>query len=187
MKWVKFDADFKESTGYLYNQLFENNNKYLKKICFELIPNITRIEFEKSNLYKEESSKEIGRGQYRKWFCHKVPDQYLDHKYFDPQYFNKKNENLRKTSPIKADQVIPHTYEIFVGGWLHFFDTQVQNGYSNYALYFDWDFDCKSVTGYILQLVDQEKQLNINVNVNITNPPGSQDPPHLRYIHHGDH
>jgi hypothetical protein len=171
MKWTKFSADF-EDGGYLYYYSLLKN-KYIKDTCF-LVDDISPVDFEKGKLFKEEVSKKMVKGQYHKWHCQKVPKQYLESQYFDPAYYTRKKGTGATTN---ADLVKPHLYEIFVGGWLHFFDTQVQNGYSDYALYFDWDFECKSVTGYILQLMHQDKQLNINVNVNITNPPGSQDPP----------
>src|SRR5580693_5677062 len=159
MKWTKFTADF-DSEGYL--SLYSHpEKKYIKNTCFVSIEG-DRLEFEKNRLYRGDAAEEIRKEQYHKWICQKVPKEYLDSKYFEPKYFKDKGGKI----PANYKDIKPHPYEIFIGGWLHFYDLEVQNGYSDHAVYFDWDIEGYSVTVYLFQLKPQDKRLNINVNVN---------------------
>ena len=163
MKWVKFKKDFTPS-GKLsrLSEAHETPRYYsllekieIKEACFKIYESYEV--FMKDYFYKEG---ELNDHRFHKWVTHKcLPEAYFDEKY-------------------KRDlDVEPHPYEIYIGSWLHFYDSEVLNGYSDHAIYFEWNHGRKSVTVYILQLMPPDKRLNINVNVNITNPPGSQDPP----------
>ncbi len=48
----------------------------------------------------------------------------------------------------------PHPYEIFIGGWVHFYDSQVQHGDSDHAVYFDWDYKCKMCNSLYITIKD---------------------------------
>jgi|GEM_PF-1928544 hypothetical protein len=74
----------------------------------------------------------------------------------------------------------PHPFEIYYGGWVHFFDEEVRRGDSDHALYLKWDNREKemSLTVYILQLRPFVRgNYDVRSDVNITNPPTSSDPP----------
>jgi hypothetical protein len=91
-------------------------------------------------------------------------DGYLKEKSIDKEYDSKKKD-------FKKYFGINHPYEIFIGGWVHFYDEVIHRGETDHALYFDWNKPEESVTVYILQT---KKISNWNVYVR---PPSSQDPP----------
>ncbi len=163
MKWVKFRDEF-TANGKLSRLSKESNSKLykpwereeIKEACFKIYDNLEV--FKRDHLNGEGES---NTNRFHKWIRQRgLPEAYFEEKY------------------SRNKEVEPNPYEIYIGGWLHFYDTEVQNGNSDHAVYFDWDYKEKEyVTVYILQLIPHDKILNIHVNVNITNPPGSQDPP----------
>jgi hypothetical protein len=162
MKWVKFKVDFTpKGTLSRLSVDHETPRYYSLGEKIEIIENCFNIYdtldvFKRDYFYREG---ELNDNRFRKWVTHKcLPEAYFQEKY-----------------RINPD-IEPHPYEIYIGGWLNFYDSEVQNGNSDHAVYFDWNYGRKSVTVYILQLIPPEKRWNINVNVNIVNPPGSQDP-----------
>jgi hypothetical protein len=170
MKWVKFLQDFNTSppltkllsTGQI-NLIPENNNNSIIHIPnkpYEAIDksfriyNLTPNAFDTGYLARSAATKRPD--QFHLWHFEKcLPPACFDPKYFDPKL------------------VILHPYEIYVGGWVEFFDTEVRHGNTDHALYFEWDHTAKSVTTYILQTIPN---VSWNFYINIT-PPTSTDPP----------
>jgi hypothetical protein len=155
MKWVKFDEDFSE-----YGKLSRLGEKSkldlykswerteIKDACFKIYKDLAT--FEENHLFKD----------YHVWHRQKC----LPKAYFQTKYG-------------RGHDTEAHPYEIYIGAWLNFYDSVVQNGNSDHAVYFEWDDKEYYVTVHILQLMPSDKILNINVNVKIANPPASQDPP----------
>jgi hypothetical protein len=178
MKWVKFAADFKD-TGSLYRLSVENTDvkeynalakKKINETCFKTSLE-SRDKFEQKVLNGEQVSLENKSHLFHKWVCHNdLPEAYFEEKYFDQHCLDKFEKTSSQTS------YSPHPYEIFIGGWLEFYDSEVMSGDSDHGVYFKWDCKCKCVTVYITQM-KPSKRWNVNMNINITNPPGTQDPP----------
>jgi len=121
----------------------------------------------------------------------------FDKAYFDAGYFKEgyRKEEYKEEFDKKydidykagrygkqADNVVPypkpHPFEIYYGGWVHFYDEEVRQGDSDHALYLKWDRGDMSLTVYILQLRPIVRwNPDVRVNVHITNPPTSSDPP----------
>jgi hypothetical protein len=185
MKWVKFDEDFKKK-GPLYKLSQKNDSTIfnyksweiteIEAICFHREAG-SRISFQKALLNEEDASYESKESAklYHKWVCHnRLPEAYFDPRYFENDYYKTIGIEKEKYKEVPNDNVTPHPYEIYIGGWLHFYDSEVQCGDSDHAVYFHWDYKCRCVTVYISQL-SKDKRWNVNVNVNV-NPPGSSDP-----------
>ncbi len=121
---------------------------------------------------------------YHPWhFYENVPEQYLDPVYFNPKLlasiYKKRNPKLVHSRsknggafPLGGDK--PHPYEVFAGGWAHFYDMEVRHAETDHALYFLWDAFQKNVTIYIYQTTPNSKW---NVYVRVNPPSVSQDPP----------
>jgi hypothetical protein len=146
--------------------------------------------FEDEYLHKEGTSNKH-TAYFHKWlYISGLPNEYFDPTYFDIKYLDEyeKDYHAVKTNPnreweyTKAKSYIsqsyprPHPYEIYIGGWIQFFDEQVRCGDTDHAVYFDWEITNRAVTIYILQTKPLHGW-NVNVNINITNPPTSTDPP----------
>jgi len=128
-----------------------------------------------------------------------LPKEYFDPSYFDDKYYGvnkkyfKKNETFYDNNGNSKNQLLtydsanayvnasyprPHPYEIYIGGWIHFFDEEVRCGESDHAVYFQWEVEERAVIIYIMQTKHESHwNVNINANVNITKSPTSTDPP----------
>jgi hypothetical protein len=135
--------------------------------------------------------------KYHPWIYHgedydKLPKAYFNKEYFKLNliYDNKDIYCVNSEEQKKAVINLPnnknrefkdkyfglnHPFEIFIGGWVHFYDEEVRHGETDHAIYFDWDLteNKESVTIYILQ-TKPISGWNVYVKVN---PPSLQDPP----------
>jgi hypothetical protein len=179
MKWVKFNSDF--GVGGSLSRLADRSRysqyeeEEVIKTCFFIIDSKDYKTFKNGNF---RSSK----GDFHEWVCHKgLPNAYFDQKYFENDCYKELRKGARNidinedAENIDIKEVKQHPYEIFIGGWLHFYDSEVQCGRSDHAVYFDWNLGNHSVTVYILQLKPEfAKRWNVYVDIN---PPGVADPP----------
>jgi hypothetical protein len=179
MKWTKFREDFGD--GYPLMRFLKDNslsapmemndhawepsivvpnspNKTIES-CFRIYEGNSK-DFEAKFLDKEYSNRRYSE-YYHSWhYLEGLPEEYFDTKY----------------SEKKGFYPIPHPYEIYIGGWIQFFDEEVRGGDTDHAVYFKWDKPKKAVNVYILQ-TRPLKGINVHVNVNITKSPTSTDPP----------
>lgn len=127
---------------------------------------------------------------YHPWhYYQNVPQEYSDPVYFAPivtQQVALANISQAQVVPGKVARAkkaggvyssiysksIPHPYEIFIGGWVYFYDSEVRHGETDHAIYFEWDRLKKNVTIYLYQT---KPIFDWNVYVRV-NPPTSQDP-----------
>jgi hypothetical protein len=164
-------------------------NDHIIDSCFRIYTG-EPDDFEKEYLHKEGTSHKH-TAYFHKWhYVSGLPVEYFDPTYFDIKYLNEYAKDYKKveTNPkreweyAKAKTYIsesyprPHPYEIYIGGWIQFFDEQVRCGDTEHAVYFEWEIANRAVTIYILQTKPLHGW-NVNVNINITNPPTSTDPP----------
>jgi hypothetical protein len=154
----------------------------------------------KEETLKKEKASNINLASYHKWHYERgLPRRYFDPTYFDERFIDDHKIGFTKLNQDDIDNTEgkdenekaniyfskkygtekyprPHPYEIYVGGWVNFFDEEVRGGDSDHAVYFQWHLIERAVTVYILQ-TKIVTGWNVNVNVNITNPPASTDPP----------
>ncbi len=64
-------------------------------------------------------------------------------------------------------------YELFIGGWLHYYDSEVMNGDIDHAISFDWLSVPNSV---VVSISPRYKEKSTNLYLHIP-PPGAGDPP----------
>jgi hypothetical protein len=110
----------------------------------------------------------------KKLFEEKYLDEYGTYK--ETRRFHKWGYEVEVSKNHNPDQTELNTYELYAGGWIDFWDTEVRQDGTDHALYFQFR-DCgekKYMTAYILQL---KPNVALNVYVNIANPPTSTDPP----------
>ncbi|HTB24300.1 MAG TPA: hypothetical protein VK711_02975 [Puia sp.] len=192
MKWVKFKQEFDLPGS--FNELAKveglqalpkttinagDPNIYVSNDQNSIIDKCFRIYKDPASFYKvwdKETPSKENNSHFHPWVYHgklynKLPDRYFDDEYFETKKL--KNALNGKESPVKMEFGKNHPYEIFVGGWIHFYDEEVRHGETDHAIYFDWKREERSVTIYILQ-AKPISRWNVYVKVN---PPGSQDPP----------
>jgi hypothetical protein len=181
MKWVRFKKDFDEG-GALHELLKkEGKDKLTAKpdpnapkgskgvnICFSgaedsVIDNNFRIygdESEFKAIYLNDHATYKDTFHFHRWGCViEIPPSY------DPK--------MLKTSAYSLLQ----PYELFIGGWIDFWDTEVRQDGTDHAVYFklhEIGEDRYTVITYILQT---KSPVHLNVYVNVANPPTSTDPP----------
>ena len=87
------------------------------------------------------------------------------------------SNDFTEHSPDTKDIALQN-FEIYAGGWIDFWDTEVRQDSTNHALCFKLRIcgEKKYMDAYIRQLNPIEK-IKLNVYVNIANPPTSTDPP----------
>jgi hypothetical protein len=168
---------------------------WVSKIHDPLIDNCFRIYTDQESLKKHMwNGKDLNA---REWNFHpwmyfeNVPEQYSDEVYFTPviaesavvrdiEHYQKKEGKTRSKSSgggySPNAKYVPHPYEVFTGGWVHFWDNEVRHGETDHAIYFDWDSKKMNVTVHLFQT---KAILNWNVYVKV-NPPTSQDPPPVK-------
>lgn len=203
MKWTKFKAEFDEG-GPLHRLLKKGDrlihdpgtpvhppepNIWVSEQHDPVIDNCFRIYTDPDSLekatyrgtdpYKRESN-------YHPWvYFENVPEEYLNAIYTDSKsvahvFHLPKDSKVFPPRPLPLGGERPHPYEVFAGGWVHFYDTEVRHGELDHAIYFEWGQDHKekknSVTIYIYQT---KPNINWNVYVRV-NPPTSQDPPPVK-------
>jgi hypothetical protein len=201
MKWVRFKEEFdKDDKAPL--KRFLKNKDYLEDdpvnrgggpIIYRshnhdpIIDNCFRI-YEKPDDFKDllygGSAPKRSPLKYHRWDYHGVhydnlPEEYLKELYFNEEYIDKiYGPGTYKSRPHPTCCDKPHPYEVFCGGWLHFYDEEVQHGKTDHAIYFDWDLRDKekTVSIYLLQTKNITRW-NLYVHAD---PPGSQDPPPVK-------
>jgi hypothetical protein len=199
MKWTRFIQEF--DVGGLLSKYGSSNqlkpiaktpvNKaephvYVSEKPNLIIDNCFRIYKDPDSLKAiiyEGGDLETRANSYHPWIYHskdydELPDSYFNKdEYFKEIELNEKYEERENKDIKKVKKYVGknHPYEIFIGGWVHFYDEKVRHGETDHAIYFDWNPDplIKSVTVHILQT---KPNIGWNVYVKV-NPPGSQDPP----------
>ncbi len=146
----------------------KNNNPNIDK-CFRIYsdPDSLDAVMDKYTLPVQPSE------HYHPWI-HYGEGNRLPKGYFYDGYFKEKSVDRKYGSngnKLKSHFGINHPYEIFIGGWVHFYDEVIHRGETDHALYFEWNKPKETVTVYILQT----KKIS-DWNVYVT-PPGSLDPP----------
>ena len=199
MKWTRFKQEF--DPGGTLSQYGKsdnlmvvpkttihagNNDIWVSKDQNSIIDKCFRIYSDPASLEKVMDRGDISNKypeKYHPWIYHGKDYDKLPAGYFYKDYFKEKsisNKYVRSTEGNVESAVenkkyygLNHPYEIFIGGWVHFYDEEVRHGETDHALYFDWDVEKESVTVYILQ-TKSISSWNVYVKVN---PPASQDPP----------
>jgi hypothetical protein len=103
-----------------------------------------------------------------------ILDEYAT--YLDTDKFHKWGYEV-ELPPLFDPKLTPlHNYEIYAGGWIDFWDTEVRQNSTDHALVFKIrNCDGKRyMDAYIKQLKKFDKS---NVYLNVANPPRSTDPP----------
>ncbi len=200
MKWTRFKGEFEDKDAPL-NRFLKNGDRlipdpnniksgpliYISEKHDPIIDNCFRIYEKPADLKAvlyDGSASNRSPVHYHRWDYHGVDFDNLPREYFNEHYYNKryideiygKDAFKKKPHPTCDDK--PHPYEVFCGGWLHFFDEEVQHGKTDHAIYFEWDLrdEKKDVSIYILQT-----KIITNWNLYVhADPPGSQDPPPVK-------
>jgi hypothetical protein len=155
MKWVKSDAEIK---------------RYIETMPKEIRERMTEERLRK--LFHSSDKNDI------------YPDEYAT--YRDAKKFHRWGYEVELPSSYDPNEIPPedtrhtplHNFEIYAGGWIDFWDTEVRQNSTDHALIFKrrncdgkWYMDA-----YILQLKKFDKS-NVYLNVANPNPPTSTDPP----------
>lgn len=148
----------------------------------DLIPNLEVLHSgPRARVTSNEKKSEFKRDNQRKdLLVLKKPDPAFDASfriYTDANALKKDLKTLAHlwyeyTFPDELGDDAKHRYEIFCGGWLHYYDMEVRNGDIEHVISFDWSVP-KAVKVYISPKYRKE---GINVYLHMY-PPGAGDPP----------
>jgi len=185
MKWVKFKHEFDEGQP-LHRFLEQDNIKELTidpeapennvgkhpiifksankngiiNRCFRIY-NLSQAEFEDDLLKDGATYKD--RIVFHRWgYVIEIPESY------DPDKLKSlKSPNYSLLQP----------YELFFGGWIDFWDTEVRQDGTDHAVYFRLIEHAKGRYTVITYITQTKSPVHLNVYVNVANPPTSTDPP----------
>ena len=94
----------------------------------------------------------------------------LNHKVF---YKWGNTEKYPATGYSKPGDPARERYELFIGGWLYYFDTEVRNREVDHAVYFEWDNPKGTITIWISPTSGKDG----SVVYDSLPPPALGDPP----------
>lgn len=182
MKWVKFKHEFDEGQPLhrfleqdnikeltLDTEAPENNGEKNQIIfkstikngiinrCFRIY-NLSESEFIEN--YLKDNATYRDPIVFHRWGCAiELPGSY------DPKKLKDSNYKLL------------HPYELYFGGWIDFWDTEVRQDGTDHAVYFKMNEHIKDRYTLITYITQTKSNVRLNVYVNVANPPTSTDPP----------